>query len=128
MRIKLNSIIVRDQDSALDFYTGVLGFIKKTDLAAGDFRWLTVASTEDPEGTELVLEPDASPAAATYQRALFEPGIPLTAFEVDDVETEHSRLLGRGVRFSMKPTDVGTAIIAILDDTCGNLIQLYQKK
>ena len=128
MRIKLNSIIVRDQDSALDFYTGVLGFIKKTDLAAGDFRWLTVASTEDPEGTELVLEPDASPAAATYQRALSEAGIPLTAFEVDDVETEHSRLLGRGVRFSMKPTDVGTAIIAILDDTCGNLIQLYQKK
>ena len=128
MRIKLNSIIVRDQDSALDFYTGVLGFIKKTDLAAGDFRWLTVASTEDPEGTELVLEPDANPAAATYQRALFEAGIPLTAFEVDDVETEHSRLLGRGVRFSMKPTDVGTAIIAILDDTCGNLIQLYQKK
>lgn len=128
MRIRLNSIIVHDQDGALRFYTGVLGFVKKTDLPAGDFRWLTVSSADEPDGTELVLEPNANPAAATYQAALFEARIPLTAFEVDDIEAEHVRLLGRGVEFSTRPTDAGTAIIAIFDDTCGNWIQLYQKK
>ncbi len=127
MKIKLNSVIVQDQETALRFYTDVLGFVKKIDLPAGEFRWLTVVSPEEPDGTQLLLEPDAHPAAATYQRALFESGIPLTSFAVDDIEMEYRRLKGLGVTFTTKPTKMDGAIVAVFDDTCGNLIQIYQE-
>ncbi|MGD2215864.1 MAG: VOC family protein [Gemmatimonadales bacterium] len=126
LKIKLNSVIVQDQERALRFYTEVLGFIKRVDLPAGEFRWLTVVSPEEPDGTQLVLEPDAHPAAATYQRALFEAGIPLTSFAVDDIEEEYQRLKTLGVDFRSKPTDAGGAIVTVFEDTCGNLIQIYQ--
>jgi len=126
VRIALNSIIVQDQERALRFYSEVLGFVKKMDLPAGEYRWLTVVSPDDPDGTQLVLEPNAHPAAADYQRALFSAGIPLTAFAVDDLRHEYERLLERGVRFTMEPTDAGGVVVAVLDDTCGNLIQIYQ--
>jgi catechol 2,3-dioxygenase-like lactoylglutathione lyase family enzyme len=126
VKIGLNSLIVQDQEKALRFYTEVLGFEKKMDLPAGEYRWLTVVSPEEPDGTQLALEPNAFPAAATYQRALFEAGIPLTAFAVDDIEREHRRLEALGVRFATPPTDVGAVVIAVFDDTCGNLIQIYQ--
>jgi len=127
VKIKLNSVIVRDQEHALRFYTEVLGFIKKTEIPVGDYRWLTVVSSDEPDGAELVLEPDAHPAAATFQQALYETGTPLTSFLVDDVQGEVERLKALGVTFSMEPTDVGTAIIAVFDDTCGNFIQFYQE-
>ena len=127
MKIKLNSVIVRDQEHALRFYTEVLGFIKKTEIPVGDYRWLTVVSSDEPDGAELVLEPDAHPAAATFQQALYETGTPLTSFLVDDVQGEVERLKALGVTFSMEPTDVGTAIIAVFDDTCGNFMQIYQE-
>lgn len=127
MKIKLNSVFVQDQDAALLFYTEVLGFTRKIDIPAGDYRWLTVVSPEEPEGTQLVLEPNAHPAAAKYQRALFEDGIPLTSFSVDDIESEFNRLKALGVIFRMMPTNIGTAIVAVFEDTCGNLIQLYQE-
>jgi predicted enzyme related to lactoylglutathione lyase len=127
MRIGLNSVIVQDQESALRFYTGVLGFEKKIDLPAGDYRWLTVVAPEEPDGTQLVLEPDAHPASATYQRALYESGIPLTAFAVDDIENEYRRLKELGVVFRTEPTEMGGAIVSVFDDTCGNLIQIYQE-
>lgn len=126
MKIRLMSVLVRDQAKALFFYTEILGFQKKTDFPVGEFRWLTVVSREEPDGTELVLEPNAFPAAATYQQALFEAGIPATALEVDDINLEHKRLTKLGVEFRSEPTDIGDAMIAVLDDTCGNLIQLYQ--
>ena len=126
MKIRLNSILVNDQESALDFYTGTLGFQKKTDMPVGEFRWLTVVSPEEPDATELVLEPNANPAAATYQKALYESGIPPTAFEVNDAEAEYKRLVAAGVEFKSKPADAGGVIIAVFDDTCGNLIQMYQ--
>jgi catechol 2,3-dioxygenase-like lactoylglutathione lyase family enzyme len=126
MKIKLNSVLVQDQERALRFYTEVLGFKKKMDLPAGEFRWLTVVSPEEPDGTEVVLEPNANPAAATYQRALFEAGIPLTAFAVDNIELEHQRLKALGVGFRSDPTDAGGAIVAVFEDTCGNLVQIYQ--
>jgi len=127
VKIKLNSVIVRDQEHALRFYTEVLGFIKKTEIPVGDYRWLTVVSSDEPDGAELVLEPDAHPAAATFQQALYETGTPLTSFLVDDVQGEVERLKALGVTFSMEPTDVGTAIIAVFDDTCGNFMQIYQE-
>lgn len=127
MKIKLNSVIVRDQEHALRFYTDVLGFSKKTEIPAGEYRWLTVVSPEEPDGAELVLEPNAHPASATYQKALFETGTPLTSFAVDDVQDEFERLKALDVTFSVEPTDVGTAIIAVFDDTCGNLIQIHQE-
>jgi predicted enzyme related to lactoylglutathione lyase len=127
VKIKLNSVIVQNQESALRFYTEVLGFEKKVDFPAGEYRWLTVVAPEEPDGTELVLEPDAHPASATYQRALFDSGIPLTAFAVDDIENECRRLKELGVVFTTEPTDTGGAIVAIFDDTCGNLIQIYQE-
>ena len=127
MKIKLNSVIVRDQEHALGFYTETLGFIKKTEIPVGDYKWLTVVSPDEPDGTELVLEPNAHPASATFQEALFETGTPLTSFAVDDVQREFERLKGLGVSFSMEPTDVGTAIISVFDDTCGNFIQIYQE-
>ncbi|MCY1054794.1 MULTISPECIES: VOC family protein [Nannocystis] len=126
MRIKLNSIIVDDQNKALKFYTEVLGFRKKHDLPVGVYRWITVVSPEGPDDLELVLEPNANPAAQTYQKALFDQGIPLTAFEVDDLAAEVRRLKGLGVAFTQEPTPVGAVSIAVLSDTCGNLIQLYQ--
>jgi predicted enzyme related to lactoylglutathione lyase len=127
MKIKLNSVLVGNQESALRFYTEVLGFTKKTDLPVGEYRWLTVVSPDEPDGTQLVLEPNANPAAAAYQRALFESGIPLTAFAVDDIEKEYQRLRELGVAFATEPTDAGGATVAVFEDTCGNLIQIYQE-
>jgi predicted enzyme related to lactoylglutathione lyase len=126
VKIKLTSVMVDDQEKALEFYTNVLGFIKKTDIPAGEARWLTVVSPKGPDDIELVLEPTGFPAARTYQKAIFEAGIPLTAFAVDDIQKEYESLESRGVVFTMKPTQTGPVTIAILDDTCGNLIQLYQ--
>lgn len=125
MRIKLTSIFVDDQQKALDFYTDVLGFRKSQDIPVGEFRWLTLASPDGGDA-ELSLEPNANPAAKTYQEALFEQGIPITAFEVDDVDAEFDRLSGRGVVFLTKPTNAGDVRLATFVDTCGNLIQIYQ--
>jgi catechol 2,3-dioxygenase-like lactoylglutathione lyase family enzyme len=114
MRIDLCSVLVNDQAAALAFYTGVLGFVTKTDLPAGEYRWLTVVSPEAPEGPQLVLEPNANPAAATYQRALFEAGIPLTSFAVDDVDEEHRRLTALGVVFTAEPADGRSTTPAVI--------------
>ena len=126
MRIRLNSVPVGDQEHALSFYTEKLGFVKKHDIPAGEYRWLTVVSPDEPDGAELVLEPTAFPPSKTYQAELFDAGIPCTAFEVDDVESTHKMLSAAGVRFTGEPKDVGGTIIAVLDDSCGNLIQIYQ--
>ena len=126
MRIKLNSVMVDDQHKALKFYTEVFGFVKKHDIPVGEYRWLTVVSPEGPNDLELALEPNANPAAKTFQEALFKQGIPLTAFEVDDIQKEFKRLKGLGVVFTQDPTAAGPVTIAICADTCGNLIQLYQ--
>ncbi len=126
MRIKLNSVLVEDQDKALSFYTERLGFVKKTDIPMGEFRWLTVVAEDDADGTELVLEPAAFPAAATYQKALYEAGIPQTALASSDVRAEYAKLVAAGVKFKSEPADAGGTILAIFDDTCGNLIQMYQ--
>jgi catechol 2,3-dioxygenase-like lactoylglutathione lyase family enzyme len=128
VKISLVSISVGDQESALDFYTGKLGFIKKTDIPMGDVSWLTVVSPDDPDGPELVLEPNAGyPAMKALKEALREDGIPFTAFEVDDLDAEHARLSGLGVRFTRSPAEAGGVKFAVFDDTCGNLIQIYQK-
>jgi catechol 2,3-dioxygenase-like lactoylglutathione lyase family enzyme len=124
MRIRVTSVLVDDQDKALTFYTDVLGFVKKTEIPVGDHRWLTVASPEDPDGTELLLEPDAHPAAKPFKAALVDDGIPFTSFAVDDVDAEYERLRSRGVRFTQEPLRMGTVTTAVLDDTCGNLIQI----
>lgn len=126
MKIKLNSIAVDDQDKALAFYTDVLGFVKKHDMPAGEYRWITVVSADGPDDLELVLEPNAHPASKAFQEALLADGIPVTAFEVDDIEAEVARLKGRGVVFTQDPTPAGPVTIAVFADTCGNLIQLYQ--
>ena len=126
MKIKLTSVFVDDQDKALKFYVDVLGFIKKEDMPAGEFKWLTVVSPEGPDDIELLLEPNNNPAAKTYQQAIFDQGIPATAFVVDDIHKEYERLKEQGVEFSMEPTESGPAILAIFNDTCGNLIQLFQ--
>ena len=126
MKIKLNSIFVDNQDKALAFYTSVLGFEKRMEIPMGEFRWLTVVSPEGHPDVELVLEPNANPAAKTYQEALFKQGIPITAFEVDDIDAETKRLKSKGVQFTMDPTDAGPVKIAMFSDTCGNLIQIYQ--
>jgi glyoxylase I family protein len=126
MRIKLTSIFVDNQDKALKFYTEVLGFAKKREIPVGEYRWLTVVSPEAPEGVELSLEPNANPAAKAYQDAMLTQGIPLAAFEVGDIAAEHKRLRKHGVVFTKDPTNVGPVSIAILADTCGNLIQIYQ--
>ncbi|AGP40030.1 VOC family protein [Sorangium sp. So ce296] len=126
MKIKLNSIMVEDQDRALKFYTEVLGFKKKNDLPVGEYRWITVVSPEGPDDVELVLEPNANPAAKTFQQAMFAQGIPLTAFEVTDLRAEFARLKERQVAFTQEPTPMGPVMIAVFSDTCGNLIQLYQ--
>lgn len=128
MKITLTSVLVDDQAKALDFYVGVLGFVKKMDmeLPGGAGRWLTVVSPEIPDGVQLLLEPDQHPAAGPFKRALFEDGIPATSFEVEDIQKEYERLTGRGVVFRSKPTNAGPATIAVLEDTCGNLIQIHQ--
>ena len=125
MRIKLTSIFVDDQQKALDFYTDILGFRKKQDIPVGEFRWLSVES-QDGEGAELSLEPNANPIAKTFQEGLFEQGIPITAFEVDDLDAEFRRLSDRGVAFTTEPTDAGDVRLAVFADTCGNLVQIYQ--
>ena len=119
--------MVDDQDKALRFYTEVLGFVKKTDFpVGGGFRWITVVSPEGPDDVELTLEPNGNPASKTYQEALHKQGIPLTAFAVDDVQKEFERLKSLGVTFTVEPTKTGPATIAVFDDTCGNLIQIFQ--
>jgi len=125
MRIKLNGIFVDDQQKALDFYTDILGFKKSQDIPVGEFRWITLASPEGGDA-ELSLEPNANPAAKSYQQALFEQGIPITAFEVDDLESEFRRLSDLDVAFTTEPTNAGDVILAVFVDTCGNLIQIYQ--
>ncbi len=125
MRIKLNSVLVDNQSKALTFYTEVLGFVVSQDVPVGEFRWLTVRSPEGGE-TELTLEPNANPAAKAYQEALFGQGIPLTAFEVDDVKAEFQSLRAKGVEFTTEPMQAGPVWIAVFSDTCGNLIQIYQ--
>lgn len=126
MRINLTSVFVDDQEEALRFYTEVLGFVKKHDVPTGEYRWLTVVSPEDPEGTELLLEPSGHPAAKPFKDALVADGIPFTAFAVDDVHAEFERLRGLGVRFTQEPTEMGPVTTAVLDDTCGNLIQIQK--
>ena len=128
MRIHLASVFVDDQQKALRFYTETLGFQLKHNIPLGDHAWITVVSEEAPEGTELVLEPDDHPAVRPFKRALVEDGIPSTSFAVDDVEAEHERLMAKGVRFVQSPTDLGTVITAVFDDTCGNLIQIAEEK
>jgi glyoxylase I family protein len=127
MRIKLTSIMVDDQEKALRFYTDVLGFTTKSDIPVGEYRWITVTSPEGPDDLELALEPNANPAAKTFQDAMFTQGIPLAAFEVGDLGAEFARLSGRGVVFTRPPTPAGPVSLAVFADTCGNLIQLYQK-
>ena len=126
MRINLSSVMVDDQEKALKFYTEVLGFVKKTDLPVGEYRWLTVTSPEGPEGVELVLEPMGFPPARDYQQALFAAGIPIIAFLSTDIEKEYKQLLERGVVFRSKPLTLGTITSVLFEDTCGNLINLVQ--
>ena len=128
MRINLTSVFVDEQDKALRFYTEVLGFIQKHDIPLGEHRWITVVSPENSDGTELVLEPDEHPAVRPFKNALVADGIPSTAFTVDDVEAEFTRLLALGVRFTQEPTDMGPVTTAVLEDTCGNLIQIQQQQ
>jgi catechol 2,3-dioxygenase-like lactoylglutathione lyase family enzyme len=124
MRINLASVLVDDQEKALRFYTEVLGFVKKTEVPLGENRWLTVVSPEDPDGVELVLEPDEHPAARPFKEALVADGIPFTSFAVADVHAEFDRLKGLGVTFTQEPASMGPVTTAVLDDTCGNLIQI----
>jgi catechol 2,3-dioxygenase-like lactoylglutathione lyase family enzyme len=124
MRIKLTSVLVDDQEKALRFYTEVLGFKEKANVPLGEHRWITVASAEEPDGTQLVLEPDEHPAAKPFKKALVADGIPFTSFAVDDVRAEYERLRGLGVEFTQEPADMGPVTTAVLDDTCGNLIQI----
>ena len=128
MRINLTSVCVDDQPKALRFYTETLGFRLKHNIPLGEHAWITVVSPEAPEGTELVLEPAEHPAVRRYRTALVEDGIPFTSFAVDDVEAEHARLVAEGVRFVQQPTDLGSVITAVFDDSCGNLIQIAEEK
>jgi catechol 2,3-dioxygenase-like lactoylglutathione lyase family enzyme len=126
LRIVVTSVFVEDQNKALSFYTDVLGFVKKTDVPLGEARWITVASAADPDGVELLLEPNGNEVARTYQEGLRAQGIPATSFAVDDLDAEFARLKGLGVAFTQEPTPMGPVSTAVLDDTCGNLIQLAQ--
>ena len=126
MKIKLTSVYVVDQEKALRFYTEVLGFVKKADFSQGPYRWLTVASPEDPDGTELHLALNDKPAAKAYQQAMFQQGQPAAMFFTDDVQADYERMKARGAEFTMPPKDVTASKIAMLNDTCGNLIQLTQ--
>jgi predicted enzyme related to lactoylglutathione lyase len=127
MKIIVTSIFVQDQDKALEFYSETLGFVKKQDVPAGEFRWITLVSPDDQDGTELLLEPNVHPAAKEYQKKIFDEGIPATMFGVTDVHKEYKRLMEQGVKFTMEPTEMGEVILAVFDDTCGNLIQIAQK-
>ena len=124
VRINVTSVFVDDQDKALRFYTEVLGFVKKTEIPVGDARWLTVVAADDQDGTELLLEPDGHPAVGPFKQALVEDGIPFTSFAADDVTAEFERLKAKGVRFVQEPVEMGGVTVAVLDDTCGNLIQI----
>ena len=124
MKINLASVFVDDQDNALSFYTETLGFVKKTEMPAGEFKWLTVVSPEDPDGVELVLEPSDHPAVKPFRDAIVADGIPYTSFAVADVQAEYERLSARGVKFVQEPTSMGPVTTAVFDDTCGNLIQI----
>jgi catechol 2,3-dioxygenase-like lactoylglutathione lyase family enzyme len=126
-RITVTSVYVDDQDKALRFYTDVLGFVKKTEIPLGEARWLTVVSPDDVDGTELLLEPDGHPAVGPFKRALVADGIPFTSFAVDDVHAEYQRLQSAGVHFTQPPVEMGPVTTAVLDDTCGNLIQIAKK-
>ncbi|MFS1475966.1 VOC family protein [Vibrio lentus] len=126
MKIVVTSVPVEDQDRALDFYTNILGFIKKTEVPLGEYKWLTVVSPQEQSGVELLLEPMAFEPAKQYQDSLKEAGIPWTSFAVDDVNAEYERLVALGVEFSITPREAGSVMIAVLDDTCGNYIQLMQ--
>jgi catechol 2,3-dioxygenase-like lactoylglutathione lyase family enzyme len=128
MKIVVTNVYVDDQDKALRFYTNVLGFVKKTEIPMGEARWLTVVAPDDPDGTELLLEPDGHPAVGPFKRALVEDGIPFTSFAVKDVQAEYERLRSAGVHFTQPPVDMEPVTTAVLDDTCGNLIQIAQKK
>jgi catechol 2,3-dioxygenase-like lactoylglutathione lyase family enzyme len=127
MRIKLTSIMVDDQEKGLRFYTEVLGFKKKHDIPVGEYRWITVTSPEGPDDVELALEPNANPAGKTFQEAMFSQGIPIAAFEVADIAGEFARLTAAGVAFKRPPAQAGPVTLAVFADTCGNLIQLYQR-
>jgi catechol 2,3-dioxygenase-like lactoylglutathione lyase family enzyme len=127
MKIVVSSVLVDDQDKAERFYTNVLGFVKKHDIPMGEARWLTVVSKDDPDGTELLLEPDSHPAAVPFKRALVQDGIPFTSFAVEDVKAEYERLRAAGVQFTQPPVAMGPVTTAVLDDTCGNLIQIAQQ-
>lgn len=123
MQIIVTSIFVQDQDKALEFYSETLGFVKKQDVPVGEFRWITLVSPEDQDGTELLLEPNDHPAAKEYQKKIFAEGIPATMFGVEDVRKEYKRLIKHGVKFAMEPTEMGEVTIAVFDDTCGNLFR-----
>jgi predicted enzyme related to lactoylglutathione lyase len=127
VKIIVTSIFVGDQDRALEFYSETLGFVKKHDVPAGEYRWITLVSPEDEKGTELLLEPNNHPAAKEYQKKLFAEGIPVTMFGVSDIHAEYQRLVEKGVKFTMEPTKMGEMTIAVFDDTCGNLIQIIQQ-
>jgi predicted enzyme related to lactoylglutathione lyase len=127
MKIVVTSLFVDDQNKALEFYTEKLGFVKKHDVPAGEFRWITLVSPENQEGTELLLEPNNHPAARDYQNKIYADGIPATMFAVEDIQKEYDRLLELGVKFFMEPTTMGEMTIAVFDDTCGNLIQILQQ-
>ena len=126
MKIKVTSVYVDDQEKALRFYTEVLGFVKKNDFSQGQYRWLTLASPEDPAGTELQLTLNNNPPAKAYQQALFEQGQPATMFFSDDIQSDYERMKERGAQFTMPPTDVTASKIAMLNDTCGNIVQIVQ--
>ncbi|MGD6844638.1 VOC family protein [Bacillus infantis] len=128
MKIIVTSLFVDDQDKALNFYSETLGFVKKHDIPVGEFRWISLVSPENQDGTELILEPNDNPAAKDYQKKLLEQGIPATMFGVTDVQKEYERLLKHGVNFTMEPTKMGDNIIAVFDDNCGNLIQIIEHK
>lgn len=126
MKIVVTSVLVDDQEKALNFYTKTLGFVKKHDIPMGEYRWLTLTAPSQPDGVELVLEPDAHPAAKPFKQALVEDGIPYTSFGVEDVQAEYERLQTAGVRFTQPPVQMGNVVTAVFDDTCGNLIQIAQ--
>lgn len=126
LRIVVTSVFVEDQNKALSFYTDVLGFVRKTDIPLGEARWITVASAADPDGVELLLEPNSNPVAKAYQQGVKDQGIPATSFAVEDVQAEYDRLIGLGVQFTQEPMEMGPVKTAVFDDTCGNLIQIAQ--
>ena len=126
MQITLTGVFVSDQDEALRFYTETLGFIKKHDVPVGEFKWLTVVSPDDPDGTELLLEPNENPVAQEYQKGMFDQGIPVASFGVEDIHAEYAKLKSLDVAFTMEPTELANVTVAVFDDTCGNLIQMMQ--